>query len=102
MQNEPRVEYLLRLTVNGRKLNRVVIDLHFQRRHPDMSIELIMELVKKLELEDSPKVAENSDFEYFRRQPVFFDGKSYRLVFCLHKSQSFLGIINAFRIRNDR
>ena len=102
MEDEKRVEYLLRLTVNARKLNRVVIDLHFQRRHPEMTIELIVALVKLLDGDAGAKEDENGEFEYFIKDPHVYEGKPYRLVYCLHRKEAYLGVINAFRIRRKK
>ena len=102
MEDGFRVEHMLRLNVNGRKLNRVVIDFHFKQRHPDITIEVIMALVKKLEHEDVLKHSENTSFEYFSHEPIIYDGNPYRIVFYLHKSENYLGVINAFRVRRKK
>ena len=42
-------EYLLRIEINGRKLNKVIIDSHYEQKHADsMNDVLILELVKTL------------------------------------------------------
>lgn len=47
-----RNEYKLSLVINERHLSRVVIDQHYQVNHPEINDELILELVKTLDLKN--------------------------------------------------
>jgi len=45
-----RREYLAKITVNGRKINKVIIDPHYQLKHSGVITDkLILELVKLLD-----------------------------------------------------
>ncbi len=44
-----RNEYSLKLKINNRELNRVIIDQHYQLKHSEMNDDLILELVKELD-----------------------------------------------------
>ncbi len=66
--DEMQREYLLRLIVNDRALNRVVIDSHYEIRHSDTM-----------------------------NDPWYLDRKPYRIVWCLHPDENYLGVINVFR-----
>jgi hypothetical protein len=95
---DDRTEYPLEITINNRKLSRVVIDQHYQIKHPEMNDELIIELVKTqdgaiLNVDD-----EKDGFQYFTVEPVEYMDKPYRLVLLLYIHDDFLGVVNAFRV----
>lgn len=83
------------INVNGCVVSRVVIDEHVLK-HPDISDDLILRLVAKLDgteqLPDDTKVA----FEYFGTL-VQLDGKQYRVVWLLEKNEIYIGIITVYR-----
>ena len=39
----------------------------------------------------------SSGWEIYGIDPLYFDGKTYRLIWCLHVDESSIGVINAFR-----
>ena len=95
---DDRTEYPLEITINNRKLSRVVIDQHYQIKHPEMNDELIIELVKTqdgaiLNVDD-----EKDGFQYFTVEPVEYMDKPYRLVLLLYIHDDCLGGVNAFRV----
>lgn len=93
-----RPEYSLKITVNGRQLNRVVIDQHYKENHPELNDQLILELVKELNGKTYDAEAVRGDFEYFRVEPLEMNSKPYRLIFLLCIGDDFLGVVNAFRV----
>ena len=93
-----RKEYPLSITINNRQLSRVVIDQHYQIGHPEMSDDLIIELVKTIDNGIFPIENEKDGFEYFKVEPVEFEEKPYRLVLLMYVHDNFLGVINAFRV----
>ena len=44
-----RRSYAVSLVVNGRPINEVVIDPHYEIKHPDINNALILELVRSLD-----------------------------------------------------
>ncbi len=44
-----RRSYAVSLVVNGRPINEVIIDPHYEVKHPDINDTLILELVRGLE-----------------------------------------------------
>lgn len=92
-----RIEYRLSLRINGRLLSRVVIDQHYKLKHPDISDELILKLVKTLDNEDFEVQERKDSLEYFAVEPVWLEGKPYRLVLVLCIEDNYLGVINTFR-----
>ncbi|MEK6705461.1 MAG: hypothetical protein AABZ06_06710 [Bdellovibrionota bacterium] len=94
-----RREYLLKIEVNGRQFNRVVIDSHYQVKHlKSITDPLILELVKSLNGSESlPEKVLPSGFEIYVDDPVFLGEKPYRLIWTAHPKENYIGIINAFR-----
>ena len=68
-----RTEYTLEITINNRKLSRVIIDQHYQINHPEMNDDLILELVKTVNNRIFPIDDEKDGFEYFAIEPVNFE-----------------------------
>lgn len=94
-----RPEYSLKIRINGRNLNRVVIDQHYKEKHAEsINDQLILELIKELDGRTFPIEEEHGEFQYFAVDPVAKDDKPYRLVLLLCISDDYLGVINAFRI----
>ena len=94
-----REEYKLELRFNGRVISRLIIDQHYKIAHPEISDELILELVKMLDGLRRNVDSENFSFEYYKEEPLIYNNQPYRLVFLIPKGEDFLGIINAFRVR---
>jgi len=93
-----RPEYPLQLGINGRTLNRVIIDQHYRLQHPEVTDQLILDLVKQLNGQDFPIERIQGEFEYFRAEPVFYNEKPYRLILLLCMGDDCLGVVNAFRV----
>ena len=85
-----------------------MIDSHYEVRHrASIDDDLILELVKLLDGEE--RVAEavaSGGFEIFRVDPVFYNGKTYRLVLTVPPKSlgdsDYLGVINAFRVHERK
>lgn len=91
-------EYAVRLTVNRRKFIRILIDPHYEKRHPDIDDKIILSLVKALEsAEHVAKYVTATGFEIYVTEPIFYAERPYRLVWTIHPSENYIGVINAFR-----
>lgn len=97
-----RKEYQLKLTLNKRSISKVIIDQHYQLNHPEMSDELILELVETQNNRNIPIESEIGGFQYFKVEPVIHKDKPYRLVLLLCMNDDFLGVINAFRVNKGK
>lgn len=97
-----RKEYPLELSINGRTLTRVIIDQHYKVNHPDITDQIILDLVLSLSGEIFPIEAFDDDFEYFTAEPVFRDQAPYRVVMVLCVFDDYLGVINAFRVDRSK
>ena len=91
--------YELKLMINGKTLDRIVIDDHYELKHSaSINDALIVEIVKSLNgrtyLHEFVTLA---GWEIYTLDPLVFAGKPYRFVWCLHPDESYIGVINAFR-----
>ena len=94
-----RPEYPLTITINGRNLNRVVIDQHYRLKHgQSMNDEIILDLVKTLDGKKFPPEKIQGEYEYFTAEPVYRHEKPYRVVLVLCLTDDYLGVVNAFRV----
>ena len=62
---QQRPEYSLKITINGRSLNRVVIDQHYRLKHSQsMNDEIILDLVKTLDGKKFPPEKIQGEYEW--------------------------------------
>lgn len=96
-----RRSYTVSLVLNGRKIETVVIDPHYEERHAaSITDEIILSLVKKyLDGEEIESVSgpDKDGFEYFVRDLLELNGKLYKLVWLLKEHEVYIGIVNAYR-----
>ena len=99
-----RREYSLMLTINGRSLNQVLIDDHYEKKHGDLINDpLVLELVRSLNGKTFPVDSTTKDgWEVYVNDPLYHGDKPYRLVWCLHADEKTVGIINVFRRRDGK
>ena len=94
---EFRRSYSTQMTVNGRVITEIVIDPHYEARHPDITDELILILVKGLDGREFKPEERDGDWEYFMLDQIEHENRLYRLVWCLNDNTFYLGVINCFR-----
>ncbi len=94
-----RREHPIFLTINGRKITKVVIDPHFELRHQDsINDKVILELVQMLDnSEELPKSTDDAGYEYYVSDKINLNDKLYKLIWLLHENEVFIGIVNAYR-----
>ncbi|MCB0342885.1 MAG: hypothetical protein H6626_12615 [Pseudobdellovibrionaceae bacterium] len=93
-----RREYPLSLSINGRKIKKVVIDPHYEEKHSEsINDELILELVKLLDGSRAEPEKRVDGFEYFASDNLLLDDKLYKLVWLLEDNAIYIGIVNAHR-----
>lgn len=97
-----RNEYPLQLVINHRQIKRVIVDQHYKEKHPDVTDEIILELIRSIDGEDFLVEGERGNFQYFTAEPVFKDDNPYRLVMMLCIFDDYLGVINAFRVDRSK
>ena len=91
-------EYDISITVNDVKINKVIIDPHYELKHAEsITDELIIELVKKLDgIEIEPQEIDEP-FAYYVRDQLKYQGKMYKLIWLMEDHQIYIGIVNAYR-----
>lgn len=93
-----RREYLVRLTVNGRRISKVVIDPHYELKHNEsISDRIILKLVEQLDRGDFEAEDADDGFEYFVADRLELSGKFYKLIWLLEKGELYIGVVNAYR-----
>src|SRR5690349_8069233 len=93
-----RRTYPIRIVVNGRPIHEVVIDPHYESKHPDINDALILELIElNLDGREFQPEEKKGDWEFFMLDRIPHHDKCYRLVWCMQDSAMFLGVINCFR-----
>lgn len=85
------------IVVNGRHLNEVVIDPHYETKHPDITDGIILELVQKLDGKEFAPEMTKDDFQFYMLDRIPLGEKHYRIVWWMQDDCMYIGVINAFR-----
>ena len=97
---EVRRKYVRSLTINNRLFEEVVIDSYYELKHSDITDEVILNLVVLLDGRIIDLVGLKDGFTYLAPE-VKWEEKSYRLVLT-YCHESFLGVVNAFRVKEKK
>jgi hypothetical protein len=91
--------YPTKVVINGRNLETVVIDPHYEEKHGEsISDEIILELVKLLDGKSfKPTDVDEDGFQYFVNDRLELAERFYKLIWLLHDKELFVGIVNAYR-----
>lgn len=93
-----RREYTIAITINSRRIKKVIIDAHYEGKHRgSVNDELILRLVQLLDGGVFPLQDRNEPFEYFVTDHLKLEDKLYKLVWLLEDDQIYIGIVNAYR-----
>ncbi|MGK5086190.1 hypothetical protein WDW86_01420 [Bdellovibrionota bacterium FG-2] len=95
-----RRSHPLTVLFNDRRFLRVEIDPHYETKHPEMTDQIVLELIKQLDGKTSPAVDEDNGFKFFVEHPSF-QGKLYRIILT-YSEEEFLGVVNAFRVKEKK
>jgi len=93
-----RRRYSLNLVFNQIEINSVIIDSHYEKKHfHSMTDEIILKLVKQLDwIVMSPNIVK-FPYYYFVQDRMLLNDKFYKLIWLLEDSESYIGVINAYR-----
>ncbi len=93
-----RREYDIQVTVNGRRIKKVIIDSHYETKHSrSLNDQLILRLVSLLDgLFFEPEDIDEP-YSYFATDRMVLDGKKYKLVWLLEDHKLYIGVVNAYR-----
>lgn len=93
-----RREYPLKIVVNEISIQKVVIDPHYEEKHPDISDQVVLDLVRQLDGgEYEPEKVMPSGFSYFVEEALKLENKTYRLIWLLKDDEVFIGVVNCYR-----
>lgn len=92
-----RRTYPADLVINGRPIQEIVIDPHYETKHDDINDALILELVYSLNGREFQADSRDGEWEYFMLDRIDHQSKQYRLVWCLRDTCLFIGVVNCFR-----
>ena len=93
-----RREYKLSITVNGNRINKVIIDSHYEMKHAsNISDKIILDLVKTLDGERHEPDEVDPPYVYFVKDGIQHLGKRYKLIWLLEDHQIYIGVVNAYR-----
>ena len=93
-----RREYPFPVTVNGLKIETVIIDPHYEEKHSSsINDELILKLVQTLDGEFHDFVDEKSPFKFFVKNEIEVGDKLFKMIWLLEENQLYVGVVNAFR-----
>ena len=94
-----RRTHFMKVNINGCQFEQVIIDPHYEEKHSaSISDEIILALVKQLDGKFfCPTDQDNNGFKYFVNDRLELDKKFYKLIWLLHATELFVGIVNAYR-----
>jgi hypothetical protein len=94
-----RRSYQISMVFNGIYINKLIIDGHYEEKHPEMSDDIILNLIKNLNGCLRKPVQKREEFSYYVEDPALFNDKPYRLIMVSEEGKQYLGIVNAFRVK---
>ena len=97
MSEEEKKTYSLALEVNGYSFQKVDISQHYQKKHPDITDELILELLK-LFVDKRDFQPDKLTTDYFVLEKILHLGKKYKLVWQIENGKTFI-VVNCYRIK---
>lgn len=93
-----RREYAVDLIVNDIKINKVIVDPHYEEKHSEsINDEIILNLVKTLDGKLFEADAVKEPYSYYVTDEIVIEGKKYKLIWLLEDHQIYIGVINAYR-----
>jgi len=75
-----RRRYQMHLVVNGRLIEEVVIDPHYEVKHPDIDDGLILELVRRLDGKEFQSEERQGEWEFYMLDRIGYRGRQYQPV----------------------
>jgi len=93
-----RRAYSLDITLNRKRISKVIIDPHYEEKHAaSITDEIILRLVDTLDGEIVDPIELRPPYSYFVRDRIELDGKFYKLVWLLEDDEIYIGVVNAHR-----
>jgi len=93
-----RRTYLVDINVNGRKIDQVIIDSHYELKHGStIDDNIIIDLVRMLDGKIFQAETYSPPFEYYVTDNLILHQKKYKLIWLLQDHLLFIGVVNAYR-----
>lgn len=89
--------YALNIEVSGFHFLEVDISQHYQKKHADITDELILELLK-LFVDKRTFQPDKLTDDYFVLEKILHQGKKYKLVWQIESGKTFI-VVNCYRIK---
>jgi len=83
------------INVNGCTITKVIVDSHV-RKHPDITDDIILDLVRTLDGGDFRPADVKPPFEYYVNLE-FLGDKQYRIVWLLDQHEIYIGVVTVYR-----
>jgi len=90
-----RKVYTLNIETNGYSFPKVEISQHYQEKHPDITDELVLELLK-LFVDKKDFQPDKLTTDYFVLEKILHLGKKYKLVWQIENGKNFI-VVNCHR-----
>ena len=97
-----RAVYNVFMEYNGISIFEVIIDDHYKCKHPEVNDEIILGLISKLHMIKRIPMKVVDAYSYFVEEPIYYESKPYRLIFLIEENKSYIGVVNAFRIKEKK
>jgi hypothetical protein len=97
MNKNDKKNYPLNLEVNGYQFSQVDISQHYKEKHPDITDELILELLK-LFVDKRTFQPDKLTTDFFVLEKILHQDKKYKLVWQIKNKNTFI-IVNCYQIR---
>ena len=94
-----RREYQIKeLRINGKVINKVIIDEHVDKHIDHIDDSLVLKIVTLLDGRDFTPIRNQDGFNYFATN-INYESKCYKLVWLLENDYFYIGVITLFRDR---
>ena len=94
--NAMRDEFTIKpIIVNGQVIKKVIVDQHV-RKHPDITDDMILDLVRELDGGEYRPDDVKPPFEYYVTLERLGE-KQYRMIWLLEQDEIYIGVITVYR-----
>lgn len=94
-----RREYpISELKINGKTINKVIIDEHIDKHSDHINDSIILEVVNLLNRREFAPIKIQDGFSYFATK-INYENKWYKLVWILENDCFYIGVITLYRDR---
>lgn len=88
------------MTINKRRITKVIIDSHYEDKHSEsIDDKIILRLVEKLDGKLFEPEDRNGLYSYFVTDKIELDQKPYKLIWLTEENKMYVGVVNAYRTK---